>query len=213
LFWLVPPPAKAQSGCQNAITVTNAGDSGAGTLRQAVVDVCSGGTIDFAAGLANQTITLTSAELLITKTVTITNSNAPNLKVSGNNVRRIFNIKLGAVVAINSLSIINGLADDANGSFFEGGGILNYGVLTVNNSTFSGNYADQVGGAIYSGNILIINNSTFTNNSASNVGGGIYSGSTLTINNSIFSSNSTVFGHGGRRLFPGRSRNDYQKQL
>ena len=37
----------ASEVCSPAITVTNANDSGAGSLRQAIAGVCSGGTIDF----------------------------------------------------------------------------------------------------------------------------------------------------------------------
>ncbi len=39
---------------------------GDGSLRQAINDVCFGGTIGFAPALANQTIGLTSAELTFT---------------------------------------------------------------------------------------------------------------------------------------------------
>ena len=81
-----------QAGCPVTVTVTSAADDGAGSLRRALADVCSGGTIDFAPGLAGQTIVLTSAELTIAKTVTITNPHAPGLAVSGNGVRRVFDI-------------------------------------------------------------------------------------------------------------------------
>jgi len=42
--------------CANSMTVQNTLDSGAGSLRQALVEVCAGGLIDFAPGLAGQTI-------------------------------------------------------------------------------------------------------------------------------------------------------------
>src|SRR5580765_4951882 len=63
------------------ITVTKTGDSGAGTLRQAISDnEASGGgnTISFS---VTGTITLTSGELLITKNVTITGPGARLLTV------------------------------------------------------------------------------------------------------------------------------------
>src|SRR5689334_23983839 len=44
------------------ITVTTTADSGAGSLRQAILDAASGDTINFSLP-ANSTITLTSAEL------------------------------------------------------------------------------------------------------------------------------------------------------
>ncbi|HNG95990.1 MAG TPA: hypothetical protein PLB32_24520, partial [Acidobacteriota bacterium] len=51
------------------VVVTNGNDSGAGSLRQAITDVCAGGTITFQAGVT--TVTLTSAELAISKNLTI----------------------------------------------------------------------------------------------------------------------------------------------
>jgi len=51
-------------------TVTNLNDAGAGSLRQAIIDTPSGGTVDFQDGLTG-TITLPSGELLINKDLTI----------------------------------------------------------------------------------------------------------------------------------------------
>ena len=44
--------------CDSAITVTSGSNSGAGTLRQAVLDSCSGGAIDFDPSVT--TVSLTS---------------------------------------------------------------------------------------------------------------------------------------------------------
>ncbi len=179
--------------CPATVTVTNSGDSGIGTLRQALTDVCNNGTINFAAGLANQTITLTSTELNITKTVTITNPNAANLKVSGNDARRVFNIQAGAVVTISSLSIISG-----TGFYGNGGGVYNLGTLTLNNSILSGNSVYYYGGGIYNEGILTLNNSTFYNNSSSGWdGGGLYNNGILKVSNSTFSYNTADYGGGG----------------
>src|SRR5689334_6218728 len=48
------------------LTVTSTADSGAGSLRQTILDAASGDTITFSLP-ANSTITLTSAELAINK--------------------------------------------------------------------------------------------------------------------------------------------------
>ena len=53
-----------------AIIVTNTGDSGAGSLRQALADAQDGDTISFSLP-ASSTIVLTSGELTIAKNVTI----------------------------------------------------------------------------------------------------------------------------------------------
>jgi hypothetical protein len=74
----------------SSFTVINLKDSGAGSLRAAVIaaDPAPGSTIDFAAGL-HGTITLTSGELDITSSMTITGPGAHKLAVSGNHASRI----------------------------------------------------------------------------------------------------------------------------
>src|SRR5437762_13958179 len=98
------------------LTVNSAADAGGTcpgascTLRQAIATAASGDTINFAAGLT--TITLTSAELLINKNLTITGPGANLLSVqrsaaSGTLLFRIFNIATGNVT-ISGLNIANG---------------------------------------------------------------------------------------------------------
>jgi hypothetical protein len=62
----------------STLTVMNTNDSGAGSLRQAVLDANSNAaavnTIDFAPSLAGKTIKLTSGELDITKSLNIVGS-------------------------------------------------------------------------------------------------------------------------------------------
>ena len=189
------PHRFAFQGCLPAVTVTSAGDDGAGSLRQAIVDVCDGGTIDFAAGLAGQTISLTSAELTIAKTVTIANPAAPGLAVSGNAARRVFMIQSSGVVTLSQLRIVNGAVSGED----YGGGIANYGRLTVLNSTLSGNAA-PVGGGIYNRGSLSVVNSTLSGNWATEagVGGGVCNNTDgqMTISNSTLSGNSAYDGGG-----------------
>ncbi len=207
LWMVIQIEVYAQGTCLNNITVTNNGDSGPGTIRQALADVCNDGTVGFAPGLADQTITLTSAELSITKTVAITNPNAPNLKVSGNNAHRVFNIQSGAKVTISHLSIISGAVINTNG----GGILLNSGAsLTFTNSVLNGNSAkygggihnegnlvlinstiiSNTGGGIRNDNTLVVTNSTFQEN-LSGGGGGIFNNGTATVNNSMFNKNTS----------------------
>ena len=58
------------------ITVTTTNDSGAGSLRQAIIDSLQTDTINFDSSLNGQTITLTSGQLLIDKDLTITGPGA-----------------------------------------------------------------------------------------------------------------------------------------
>ncbi|MGD2179193.1 MAG: choice-of-anchor Q domain-containing protein [Anaerolineae bacterium] len=86
----------------------------------------------------------------------------------------------------------------------DGGGIRNYGALTLNNSTVTGNAAPASlgrGGGIYNRSIgtLTLNDSTVSNNTAGRDGGGIYNagvGADLTLDSSVVSHN-TAQGSGG----------------
>jgi len=79
------PTATSTPACVSAITVTNANDSGAGSLRQAIAGICTGGTITFA---GNYTINLAS-ELSIDNDLTIDGAGY-NVAVSGGNLTRVF---------------------------------------------------------------------------------------------------------------------------
>ena len=203
-----PSNTASLSVCSSSITVTGTADSGAGTLRQAIVDACDGATISFdnAAGHAfdpatgPHTITLTSGELGISKNLTILGPGQSVLTISGNQASRVFNVSNGAVVTLDSLTIANGKVTSGNG-----GGILNNGTLTLTNSTLSNNNSSvgstNLGGGIFNSGALTITNSTLSGNSASgginnNFGGGIFNflGSTLTITNSTLSANSVSGG-------------------
>ena len=70
------------------------------------------------------------------------------------------------------------------------GGIINYSVATINNSTISDNSGDK-GGGIVNVNIVIINSSTLLDNSANSSGGGIFNVGTATFNNSIIANSSS----------------------
>lgn len=67
--------------------VTNTDDSGPGSLRQALADANDGDTINFAVA---GTIGLTSGELLVDKSITISGPGAENLAVNGNAKSRVF---------------------------------------------------------------------------------------------------------------------------
>ena len=119
-------------------TVHNPQDSGAGSLRQAVLDAnahAGTDTIAFADGLEG-TIHLTSGNLLITDSVTIQGPGADKVSVSGNDASRVFETATGINVTINDLTITHGKALD------QGGGILNDGAnLTLSGDVLSQNVA------------------------------------------------------------------------
>ncbi len=81
----------------------------------------------------------------------------------------------------------------------SGGGIFNFGTLTVTNSGFSRNSAGVAGGGgieNYDGGTLTVTNTTFSRNSGAG-GGGIFNSGTLTVANSTFSTNIGPAGGGG----------------
>jgi hypothetical protein len=178
--------------CASIVTVTNTNDTGPGSLRQALVDANGGDTISFA---VTGTIGLTSAELVIDKTLTLDGPGPDLLAVSriSNTQFRIFHVTAGQTVNIEGLTISGG---DAH--FDYGGGILNdQSALTLTNCSVIGNVAYSGGGGIYNndGASVTIVNSMITGNSAAGgkypYGGGIAGGS-LTITNSTISGNSAA---------------------
>jgi hypothetical protein len=105
----------------NIITVTNINDSGPGSLRQALADANDGDTITFA---VSGTIGLTSGELLVDDSITISGPGANMLTVSRASAThfRIFHVNPGHSVTIAGLTISNGspqgnFPDTAGGAF------------------------------------------------------------------------------------------------
>jgi hypothetical protein len=88
----------------STLTVTNNLDSGAGSLRAAIKSAGSGDTIVFDAGLDGQTITLTSDELAIKKSLDIEGPGAGKLTISGNDTNRVFDVSEGLTVTIAGLT-------------------------------------------------------------------------------------------------------------
>ena len=183
----------------SSITVTNTNDSGSGSLRQAITDICSGGTIHFAASVSGKTITLASNFPPITKVLTI-DGGGQSITIDGAGGYRIFNVMSTGNLTINDLTIQNGhsSAECLNDTTFPcGGAVSSDGLLTVRDSTFSGNSSD-LGGAIFiNTGTANVSNSTFLGNSAMTAGGGIFNWlGILHVTNSTFSANSANYGGG-----------------
>jgi hypothetical protein len=118
--------------------VTNTNESGKGSLRYEVGQAAAGDSVDFANDLLGKTITLTSGPITLGVNVTIEGQSANNPTVSGGRTQQVFVVSSGVTATIESLTIADGLAA-------QGGGIDNFGDLTVTGCTISGNLA--VGGA------------------------------------------------------------------
>jgi predicted outer membrane repeat protein len=198
------------SGQESFAVLEKNTDSGAGSLRQAIINANTttgvADTINFDLGSA-ATITLTSAQLpTITDGAGLTiDGGSADITISGANQYRVFEVGSDAKLTVSNLTVANGADATASGS---GGGIYNNGTLEVRNSTFSGNSAPNgFGGAIFSdvsdsGSVagpLEVRNSTLSGNSVGNGGGGIANFyGTATVSNSTLSGNSANdFGGGG----------------
>jgi hypothetical protein len=136
-------------------------------------------------------------------TLTVTNSTFSNN--NSNTGAGIYHVPPGnpldSPASITTSTFANNHAID------QGGGLDNVGMMTITNSTFSGNYSSAnfgQGGGIYNSGTLTIANSTFSGNSAPYKGGGIHNESnTLTIINSTFSGNGANSSGGGLLIYGG----------
>ena len=209
---LCAPPLAALA---DTIIVTNSNDSGPGSLRQALADVNDGDTITFNLGGA-ATISLTSGELVIDKSIAVVGPGANLLTISRAQSAptfRVFHVMPSHTVTIQGVTVSNG--STFQGFAIGGAGIWNdHSNLTVNNCVLTGNAIDHrvSGGGIsndagFSGSAsLTINNSIIAGNNLGasgsvNFGGGIYNygidgNATLTINNSAISGNQAFQGGG-----------------
>ena len=126
-----------------------------------------------------QTITLTGAQLELsntTGTATITGP-AAGVTVSGGGLSRVFQVDGLVTASISGLTITGGKTAG------NGGGVQNYGSLTLTNCTVSGNsvtsnpYGQTAGGGLYNdnGGTLTLTNCTVSGNSAP-IGGGVSNG-------------------------------------
>jgi predicted outer membrane repeat protein len=171
-------------------TVTNLLDAGPGSLRQALTDTPTGGTVDFQADLTG-TILLTTGQLEVTQDLSISGPGSGVIMVSGNNASRVFHVEAGVHLAISGLSIVDGTVTG------DGGGILNSGTLTVTDATISENSAGVEGGGIDNeGNgTLTVTGSLISGNTAPS-GGGIQNDGIMTMTACPVSNNTAVGGGG-----------------
>lgn len=205
----------AGQGAQAAtFTVSNLGDSGAGSLRQAISDAnATLGADEITFGGLTGTILLTSGELLVTDSVDILGPGAGTITVSGNNSSRVFNLNNGSLAAVLDVTISGLTVSGGGGSAtLRGGGIMNVDEnLTLDGVTITGNTATLDGGGLSSdgfSHTLTVSNSTISGNTAGDDGGGIYvedtgsqDGDEMLIANTLVSDNQATGNGGGIYLY------------
>lgn len=186
------------------LTVTKTADTNDGicnsdcSLREAIASVSPiDNAINFNPALAGKTIHLAST-LALNEDVTIDGSPlVVPVAISGDSDNdgdgdvRVFFIGNAVTVVLSGLVITKGhVVSDV------GGGLVNNGILTINNSVFYDNGATSDGGAIFNFEGLIINGSTFSGNKAGGSGGAISTTDSITLTNSTLTRN-TAAGEGG----------------
>jgi hypothetical protein len=182
------------------ITVTNTSDSGPGSLRQALADANDGDTINFDPSLKGQTITLTSGELLVDKSITVSGLGADNLTVDGNSESRVLHIGSATNVTISGLTIEHGQTaypDSYGDGIYYGGGIYNdHATLAVNHCAITNNVG--VGGGVANDHgTATMTDCDISNNFTGDRGGGILNDTaTLTLNNCTVQLNLAYTGAG-----------------
>ncbi|MBN1412745.1 MAG: hypothetical protein JW969_17995 [Spirochaetales bacterium] len=205
------------------IWVTNGNDSGAGSLRQAILDAATDGTIGFS-GVS--VVTLLSG-LTIDKNLKFYGGEASLVTVESNGASfSIFTVNTGVTAEWNGIRIRNGYQSGTgrgaaivnngtvyltacsleNNGAYNAGAIDNRGPMWIDRCTFKNNYTTgNSGAALINYDVMTIINSTFADNSATGtnrVGGAIgqFDPGTVTpvlnIVNCTFTNN-TATGSGG----------------
>jgi hypothetical protein len=199
----------------STFSVLNLADSGLGSLRQAIAEASAHGgadVIDFDRNLRG-TIPLSSGQLTITDALTIDGPGASVITVRGDDTFSVFEVAASATVAISGLTIAHIDPDTGVGisnwgmltldrstlsgnSGFEGGGLSNQGTATVTGCTFSDNYAGWSGSALYNfgTGTLALDNSTVSGNRCADAFGSIGSEGATIITSSTIAQNTGFFG-------------------
>jgi predicted outer membrane repeat protein len=203
-----------------SLTVTNIDDSGAGSLRQAILDANSSDgadTITFASEVSSGTITLASTLPDITSELTI-DGTGQNITISGGDVVRIFFVKSGGSLELKRLTLLNGKGKaDCYDSIASAGAICNWGTLSIYKSEislssggvtiiFDGSVSTMsYGGGVQNLGKLTVVDSIFKYNRAGSMGGAIDNRGTLILENSSFMSNTSLNNGGAVVSFGGGS--------
>jgi CSLREA domain-containing protein len=160
---------------------SNTGNDGAAIRNDGTLTVSN---LEFSNNSANNR----AGAIYNTGTATVTSSSF-NTNTSGNQGGAIFN---DGTLTIS----LSGFSANSTGN--NGGAICQFSgssVLSITDSTFSGNISND-GGAIRSDGTLTLSNSTLTSNVATNNGGGLFNLGTAKITNSTFYGN-TANSQGG----------------
>src|SRR4051812_5363070 len=162
-----------------SFTVTNTGDTGAGSLRAAITAASNAGPNTILI-TANGTIALASSLPTLVGSLTITGPGADKLTIQGSPGAPV--LSSIATLQVSGVTITGGANAGGNG----GGILVTNGALTLLNSVITGNTA-ILGGGIYStvGSLTVLS-STISGNTGT---GAIHGGSDVTVFDSTIAGN------------------------
>lgn len=182
ISYILPPPMLVHDTAELIAAINLANSNGA-----------SNDTIELATGdyIFTSSYVGNTALPIITSVITMKgNNNVLQRDIAALDFR-ILQVGSQGSLTLSDLTIHRGIAGGIN----DGGGIMNEGIVNLNNVTFMENAGDM-GGAIYNAGQLNVSNSTFMGNHAGK-GGGIYSAGTgLTVNFVEFDTNFASYGGG-----------------
>jgi uncharacterized repeat protein (TIGR01451 family) len=139
--------------------------------------------------------------------------------IDGEDARRGIEVEEFARVVVERFAIVNGRGSYHGGGVYNfgdltleqcivrnnrgdsGGGINNRNILTMNSSSVSSNEGNTGGGIYNPSGIVYLNNSTISSNTASSRGSAIHTGGTLLLNNSTISGNHCRYSPGSGGIY------------
>jgi predicted outer membrane repeat protein len=188
LVFAISGPASAAT-----ITVTSGADSGPGTLRAAVAAAGAGDTIVFSPTLT--IVELTSAEIVITQSVSIVGPGADILTVRRSSAGGTPNFRLFKINAPSATVLMSGMTV-TNGNQAAGGAvnITDASTVTITDLAFVSNEGDWAGALWQDNATLLIDRSTFAYNTTN---GGVAcgycnGGAIITNTGNVIIANSTL---------------------
>lgn len=188
---------------EGPLTVINTNDNGPGSLRQAIAEASPGDTIGFALTYP-ATITLTSGELLIAKSLNVSGPGAGKLAVSGNGSSRVFRVDApGGTkqinVTISGLTLRNGLADSGGAVWNDENLSLTAMVLRNNSACTTSGRGCNGGGLYNTSSNPVLTDMVFVGNKAGSGGGGMFNTdhSSPVLTRVTFQDNQAAAGGGG----------------
>lgn len=176
-------------------TVSNLNDSGAGSLRQAILNANATAGADVIQMTAVGTLQLLSALPIINEAVTIQGPGMTQLAVAGGSGFRVFE-STAVPLTVTDLTVQNGAPVSDTG-----GGIRSLGTLTLTNVAVLSNTTPVRGGGVYvEGESWIVNGRFENNRALGGTGGGLQSNGRALVTGTQFISNTSTAQGGGAHI-------------